>query len=398
MNAGVRRDTSSRGLRNRRGAIVVMTGIFIVALMLLTAISVDASRIFAARNELQTAADAAALAGALQLLDDASTAADSARAYARRNRVEQRLIDSVEIRYGVWKPSERVFIVDGNPADAVRVTIHHALPMSLARVFGDSTVTLSSSAVAWSSAPVAESACAKPLAMPYSELLRTLGYPEGFDFDLTDEDIQRLREMPQVDRYTHFHYGDANLGDGPTSHYTRAQYFPIDIDSTWNRSDPTTSSRPAVDAQSFQSYVVGPPTGRCSRTVSPNDSVRSEPGNKRDALRDGLSTICASLGGTLTGSPVMTCRPADGGSSIGLPLKVIFWGGDMAGWEGTGARAMLRARMTGSFILTELKWEPADSSGTGQHARMAGHWDVKRDFGPLSATSASMLLRPVLVR
>jgi Flp pilus assembly protein TadG len=399
VNAGVRRDMgrSSRGMRNRRGAIVVMTGIFIVALMLITAISVDASRIFAAKNELQTAADAAALAGALQLLDDASTAADSARAYARRNHVEQRLIDSVEIRHGVWRPSERVFIVDGNPADAVRVTIHHALPMSLARVFGDSTVTLSSSAIAWSSAPVAESACAKPLAMPYSELLRSLGYPEGFDFDLTDEDIQRLREMPEADRYTHFHYGDPNLGEGPTSHYTRAQYFPIDIDSTWNRSDPTTSSRPTVEAQSFQSYIVGPLTGPCSRTVSPNDSVRSEPGNKRDALLGGLSQICASLGGTLTGSP-MTCRPTAGGSSIGLPLKVIFWDGEMADWAESGARAMLRARMTGSFILTEFKWQPADSSGTGQHARMAGHWDVKRDFGPLSATSASMLLRPVLVR
>ena len=32
------------GLRNRRGAIVVMTGVFIVALMLIAAISVDASR------------------------------------------------------------------------------------------------------------------------------------------------------------------------------------------------------------------------------------------------------------------------------------------------------------------------------------------------------------------
>jgi hypothetical protein len=59
---------------------------------------------------------------------------------------------------------------------------------------------------------------------------------------------------------------------------------------------------------------------------------------------------------------------------------------------------MLRARMTGSFVVKEFKWDPADSTGRLQHARMAGHWDLKRDFGPLSATSASMLLRPVLVR
>ena len=59
---------------------------------------------------------------------------------------------------------------------------------------------------------------------------------------------------------------------------------------------------------------------------------------------------------------------------------------------------MLRARMTGSFVLKEFKWEPTYSGDRGQHARMEGFWDLKRDFGPLSATSASMLLRPVLVR
>jgi hypothetical protein len=377
-----------------------MVGVMIIALMLIAAISVDASRIFAAKNELQTAADAAALAGAVQLLEDSTGAGDSARTYAMRNQVENRAIDSVDVAYGVWRPATREFIRDGNPVDAVSVTTRHAIPLSIARVFGDSTITISSSAIAWSSAPVAESPCAKPLAVPYSELLKTLGYPEGFDFDLTDEDIQRLREMPEADRRTHFHYGDPNVADSVGSHYKRAQYFPIDIDSTWNRSDPTTNDRPTVSSQSFQSYIAGPPTGRCSRTVSPNDSVRSEPGNKRDAVQGGLSEICASLGGTFTGSPVMTCVPTEGGSSIGLPLKVIFWAstGDTAGWAGGGSRAMLPARMTGSFVVKEFKWEPTYSGARGQHARMEGYWDLKRDFGPISATSASMLLRPVLVR
>jgi hypothetical protein len=377
-----------------------MVGVFMVALMLIAAISVDASRIFAARNELQTASDAAALAAAVQLLEDSTTASDTARAYALRNRVENRTIDSVAIAYGVWQPATRTFIAGGNPVDAVTVTTRHSLPLSLARVFGDSTITITSSAIAWSSGPVAESGCAKPLAMPYSELLETLGYPYWADVNLTDDDIRSLQEMSAEDRYTHFHFGDANLGtiDDGTDHYRRAQYFPIDIDSTWNRSDPMTNSRPSVGPQTFQSYLVGPPSGRCSRSVSPDDVVRSEPGDKRDAMRDGLTEICQSLGGTLEGLPDMTCYSDDDGSPIGLPFKVIFWSGETASWDGGGGRALLRTKMTGSFVVTEFKWEPDDSTGRGQHGRMAGHWDVKRDFGPISATSASMLLRPVLVR
>lgn len=387
-------------MQNRRGAIVVMTGIFIVALMLIGAISVDASRIFAAKNELQTAADAAALAGALQLLDDSSTAIDTARLYALRNRVEQNIVDSVEIEYGVWQPDSRAFVAGGDPRDAVRVTARHLLPLSLARVFGDSTVTITSSAVAWSSGPVLQSACAKPIAVPYSQLLRTLGYPEDADVNLTDDDIRSLREMSESERATHFHFGDPDLGvdpdDGARDHYARAQYFPIDIDSTWNRSDPSTNDRPSVAPNTFQSYLAGPPDGRCSRTVRPDDVVRSEPADKRTALRDGLAQICQSQGGLLTGSTNMTCRSVADGSSIELPLKVIFWAGEYADW--IGSRALLDAKMTGSFVLTELKWEPADSSGTGQHGRMAGHWDINRAFGPISSTSSSTLVRPILVR
>jgi Flp pilus assembly protein TadG len=387
-------------MQNRRGAIVVMTGIFIIALMLIGAISVDASRIFAAKNELQTAADAAALAGALQLLDDSSTAIDTARLYALRNRVEQNGVDSVEIEYGVWQPDSRSFVAGGDPKDAVRVTTRHLLPLSLARVFGDSTVTITSSAVAWSSGPVLESACAKPLAVPYSQLLRTLGYPESFDVNLTDDDIRRLREMTNEERATHFHFGDPELGvedDGDGNHYARAQYFPIDIDSTWNRSDPGTNDRPAVAPNTFQSYLAGPPTGRCSRTVRPNDVVRSEPSDKRTAMRDGLSQLCQAQGGLLSGSSTtLRCRSVANGSIIELPLKVIFWAGEYADWQ--GSRALLDAKMTGSFVFTEFKWEPTDSSGTGQHGRMAGRWDVSRAFGPVTSTASSTLVRPILVR
>jgi Flp pilus assembly protein TadG len=54
-------------LKSRRGAIVVMLGIMAVTLMSISAISIDFSRLWTLRNELQTSADAAAHAGAVQL-------------------------------------------------------------------------------------------------------------------------------------------------------------------------------------------------------------------------------------------------------------------------------------------------------------------------------------------
>ena len=366
-------------MRNRRGAIVVMTGIFIVAIMVIAAISVDASRIFAAKNELQTASDAAALAGALQLLEGVETYEDTARVYAQRNRVEQNGIDSVEVEYGVWLPTERSFVAGGEPKDAVRVTTRHPLPLSLARVFGDSTVMVSASAIAWSAGPVMEPQCIKPLAVPYSRLLQILGHPAWSDIALTDDDIRQLREMPLSARKWNFHLGDMETEHSQAggsqfgeNHLKWDQYFPIDIDSTYDRADPGMFTRPSLDTATYRSYLAGPPDGRCSARVRPGDQVRSEPEPKVRAVRDGLGEICRSLGGDLVGTNVLTCRA--NGARIELPLRVVYWSGflpdpDIVPWYDDGARSRLITRTTGSFVVDSLDWNQGNEV---LHARMHG--------------------------
>lgn len=391
-------------MRNRRGAIVVMTGVFIVALMMMAAISVDASRIFAAKNELQTAADAAALAGAIQLLEDPGNALDSARAYAMRNRVEQNPVDSVEVEYGIWLPADRNFVAGGEPRDAVRVTTRHALPLSLARVFGDSTITVATSAIAWAAGPVMEPRCLKPIALPYSRLLQILDYPPWTNISLSDDDIRRLRDMDVRDRSWHFHFGNQE-NEHQTApqfgedHFRRDQYFPIDIDSTWDRTSPATHARPSLDADTYRSYLAGPPTGRCSAKVRAGDEVRSEPAaSKMDAMRDGLGDICAALGGTLQGLNTLTCWA--GGERVEMPLSVTYWVGDLPepdmvlSWYDGGTGAILTTRMTGSFVVDSLDWDPGS---TTFHGRLHGYFDVRRDFGVVDETVASTLFRPVLV-
>ena len=66
-------------MKARRGAVVVMLGIMMVALVSVTAVSIDFSRLWALRNELQTSADAAAHA-AINLRTEEDTVAVSARA------------------------------------------------------------------------------------------------------------------------------------------------------------------------------------------------------------------------------------------------------------------------------------------------------------------------------
>jgi hypothetical protein len=405
-------------MRNRRGAIVVMTGIFIVALMIIAAITVDASRIFAAKNELQTASDAAALAGAVQLLEDRAYAVDTARVYAARNLVEQDAIDSVKVEVGVWFPADRAFVAGGEPWDAVRATTRHPVPLSLARVFGDSAVTVTAEAIAWSSGPVKEPTCLKPIAVPYSRLLQILGYPElaWSDVQLTADDIRRLREMPNSARDWHFHFGNQSHqrhhdwdDEYGTDHFTRDQYFPIDIDSAWVPYD-NTFSRPSVDASLYQSYLAGGQTAPCSRRVRPGNPVRAEPEPKMEATRDGLATICQSLGGAFVLSGE-TYRCQSAGEAIGMPMRVVYWSGPAPASEAprwyTGQSAELIARTTGSFVVDSLNWRDGGGGGDDDdddnnlwrsQARMWGHFDVRRDFGVVDETQSSTLVRPVLVR
>jgi hypothetical protein len=376
----------------RRGAIAVMTAVFIVVIMLVTAVSIDASRIFVAKNELQTAADAAALAGAVQLLEDSSTATDSAGSYVARNRVGADSIVTVEIAPGVWHPTDRTFELAGPPWNAVRVITRHSLPLSLARVLGDSAVTVTASAVAWSFGPVPTSGCAKPIAVPYGRLLETLGYPSWTNMDLTEDDIERLREMSPRDIDT-LRYSSSPDDTTWSSYPNDDEYFPVDIDSSWSRGDPLTHGRDSVSGNSFRSYVVGPPTGRCSRTVQPGDLIRSEPGNKLQAIEQGLDSLCTLRGGDFDGN---RCSREDG-TRVDIPLKVVFWedyGG--ASWDDNPNRALLRARMTGSFMFTEL-W-PLSETDLETRGALVGYFDVMRDYGEVVESSPSTLLRPVLVQ
>jgi putative Flp pilus-assembly TadE/G-like protein len=169
--------------RPRRGATLVMVTLMLVGLLGVGAIAADIGRFYAVATELQTAADAAALAGALQLQKTpgpgAETYVDSAvmNFVTTTNHADgvQPLITTNDIRVGYYIPPSRPsktpldFDLNGRHANAVSVVVS-ALPKGFfAQLLGQTGVLpLSDTAVAWA-ANLSEQHV-RPWALPYTGL------------------------------------------------------------------------------------------------------------------------------------------------------------------------------------------------------------------------------------
>ena len=220
-----------RTLKNRRGVFVAMFGILILGLMAAAAVSIDLTRTWAFRNELQTSADAAALAGAIQLsggTNDPTLYANIARQYAWTNPA---LLDSVDVdlvERGHWNDSLGVFDDSltaagaGNPLNAVRVIVSHdATSLWSYGFLGTSLFKVRARAIAWADAGVTNTACIKPWAIPYQALLSRVNAHLNIENnattlarDFTAEDRAVLETMDVDERTFSLKVGPHQLGSG----------------------------------------------------------------------------------------------------------------------------------------------------------------------------------------
>ena len=90
----------------RRGAILALVGVLVLAMMGFAALAADFGRLDNLKADLQTAADAGALAGAVELIavppHNGLLAGDTARAYALRNPAMQATVTVVSTQCGFW--------------------------------------------------------------------------------------------------------------------------------------------------------------------------------------------------------------------------------------------------------------------------------------------------------
>ena len=161
-------------IRSRRGAIVVMLGIMAVTMMSISAISIDFSRLWTLRNELQTSADAAAHAGAVQLAPPNNAGATIAvvNAYAGLNPAMQGAVTVDSVILGDWDDKLKTFFPGAATTDAVSVTVSRQSTGLIMSLMGVTQPRIKARAIGWADAPVSDATgCIKPWAIPYTLLM-----------------------------------------------------------------------------------------------------------------------------------------------------------------------------------------------------------------------------------
>lgn len=138
-------------MQGRKGTIAVMIAVMMTALVAVSAMSIDTSRLLSLRNELQFSADAGAHAGAIQLMEpnDPTYTADTAAAYSTRYLAMQAVVQVDTVELGGWDDFTGAFYPGLTPFNAVRVVVSRRAPGLLVSHFGVNSPRVSARAVAW---------------------------------------------------------------------------------------------------------------------------------------------------------------------------------------------------------------------------------------------------------
>lgn len=147
--------------RKPHGAIIVLAALMMTLLVGMLAFAIDCGVIALARNELQNAADAGALAGAAALSGGPDAAQTAAQAAAQANGVGSKpvaIVSDQDIELGTWDKKSLCFtpLADSarTNANAVRITCRvnqsrgNQLGLFFAPLFGQSSSNVAAQAVA----------------------------------------------------------------------------------------------------------------------------------------------------------------------------------------------------------------------------------------------------------
>ncbi|MFN0020951.1 MAG: pilus assembly protein TadG-related protein [Pirellulaceae bacterium] len=137
--------------RKRRGKIIVLTALLLMFMMGMVAFGVDVGYMALTKTEIQTSTDAAALAGAGELVNGTSAAEQAALAYLASNKVGGRTMTSsnATFEYGSWDSNTHTFTVSANTPSALRLTtFNNNQPLFFGRVLGRNTFNTGAQSVA----------------------------------------------------------------------------------------------------------------------------------------------------------------------------------------------------------------------------------------------------------
>lgn len=347
------------GMKNRRGATMIIVGVALIALVGLMALAIDMGRMYLFRAEVHVSSDAAALAGAERLLRQSlAGAADTAVAYGRVNEVDHATptITTGDIVPGVWNFETHSFTPAANgdwsagTNNAVQASSRYMAQYRFGRIFGLTTRLRSATSVA-AIGGVNGTSCVRPLAVPYQRLLDAR-YGEGgrdaLTYALTADDINWFGENhPLILLKSGDSRSNLISGNFYGVRLPPLMYEDGAIGNPWSGASDFANAL-SVDCASLAALVRAA-GGRLY--VSAGDWLQAENGNMVNKTGDALAQLCAATGGT-------TPPGARGNRSFvcNTPTEMIIamWAesGSPPGAPGCGGKCF-RVKYVGVFYATE---------------------------------------------
>ena len=365
-------------LRARPGFALILASLLMIVFVGVAAVALDFSRMYLFRTQLHTASDAAALAGALRLMDgDPQGAPDTAIAYGTSHLVEKAaaMMTPTDVVPGTWDFTSSTF----TPApggdwfatsnNAVEATARYVAPFTFGKFFGFTTRNRAATSIA-ALGSVGETDCVRPWAIPYASLLQML-YPAGtppVTYNLTAADVTRLRSMTMASEIL-LKVGNASGSPVPGSFYA-VRLPPV-------RYADGTAGNPGSGANRYRD-AVGAPCGALPELVGTGDWLQAEQGNMAGPTRDGTAILCG-----IGGNPQsFNCAPP-------VPVKIALW--DVSDRSVASPNAF-RVKYVGAFYVTGFTKGPSGSADG-----VTGYFQSLVTFGTFSPIPGP-LPKPALVR
>lgn len=140
-------------LFNNRGVMAVIVALLFIVFLGIAALAVDVGYLYMAKNQLQNAADAAALAGARQLGHDLgviTNVSQKAKEIAKGNNVAGEYLgdDNIQIEIGKWAWIDKTLDTTSSHPNAVRVNATKLINTFFGRFVGRDTVSISAKSTA----------------------------------------------------------------------------------------------------------------------------------------------------------------------------------------------------------------------------------------------------------
>jgi len=402
---------------------VVLFGILFTALMAAAAIAIDFSRIWAMRNELQTAADASSLAGAVQLSTATNGQSDvqaAATAYAGMNTAMGAPANVDSVTLGQWNdnvaPNWRPGVT---PFNAVRVVVSHPTSGLIMSALGITAPNVHARATAWADAPVSTTNCLRPWAIPYEVLMGRVNRLRTDDPSISGDPYSRTnltRAFDPVKDMAALRTGSANdlrfdLKLGQNSNGNNGTI----ADSLVNGQPGNFQAVALPKYWDFGTQAIANPgpdrggsayadaiAGKNCYSISIGDSLMTETGNKvgptvTAADKSDPKTAPYGICDNIIDNPKDTvtngrCVNGAAPAGYGVEIKAAFYFCPSS----CSGRSIVAVNLLGSFTLEKI-FPNSDPKKTWDKAEIRGVFNPVSDIGPVGGT-ATTLRRVILVK